>query len=89
MKLKRVLNVVIAMVTTVVTELWQVSTYTDKIPQHGVGPQHESGSVYFRARSSAHCMIHSQISHVLTQFTLHVLNVKFPTNLICNLHLVS
>lgn len=38
MKFKRVLNVVIAMVTTVVTELQQVSTYTDKVPPHGVGP---------------------------------------------------
>ena len=89
MKLKSILNVVIAMVTMVVTELQQVSTYTDKIPPHGVGPQHESGSVYFRASSSAHCMIQSQISHVLSQFTLHVLNFKFPKNLICNLHLAS
>ena len=38
MKFKRVWNVVIAMVTTVVTELQQVSTYTDKVPPHGVGP---------------------------------------------------
>ena len=89
MKLKRVLNVVIAMVTTVVIELQQVSTYTDKIPPHDVGPQHESGSVYFRASSSVRCMICSQTSHVFTQFILHVLNFKFPRSLICNLHLAS
>lgn len=38
MKFKRVWNVVIAMVITVVTELQQVSTYTVKVPPHGVGP---------------------------------------------------
>lgn len=77
--IKRVFNVVIAMTTTaVVIELQQVSTYTDT----HMGPQHESGSVYFRAGSFARCMICSQISHVLIQFTLQFFTFKFQKNLI-------
>lgn len=53
MKLKRVLSVVISVVTPVVIELQQVSTHREDTP-HGVGAQHESGSVHFRASSSAH-----------------------------------
>lgn len=80
---------VIAMVITVVTELQQVSTYTVKVPPHGVGP-----SMNLVLSTSGQALLHigvisSQISHVLTQFTLHVLNFKFPRNLICNLHLAS
>lgn len=79
MELKGFFNVVIAMTTTaVVIELQQVSTYTDT----HMGPQHESGSVYFRAGSFARCMICSQISHVLIQFTLQFFTFKFQKNLI-------
>lgn len=79
MELKGFFNVVIAMTTTVVViELQQVSTYPDTHTR----PQHESGSVYFRAGSFARCMICSQISHVLIQFTLQFFTFKFQKILI-------
>lgn len=54
------------MVTTVVTELQQVSTYTDKIPPLGVGPQHESGS------TSGQVLLH--IAWFVLKFLMYLLN---------------